>query len=274
LRYLFLTQYAAIAKYSLASEPYLHAFHHATKRFGSVIDLLVERTSMNRFALVAMATVFAAGAGVAQASTVGNVTPGWGNGSGTANGQFTIETDSTTGIELGLRAKLRQSPDLIAPVGDVYSVPAGAQIGVPNRAAWNYEFSIYIPATSGLNLNTIHAELTVTDPNSHSATVNPLTQFPDYTGAPGLIVAQNSENPSFTGSTGFPLDTYYNMDTPGNYIFTLAVYGDNAGAKGDLLVSDSMTVAVAPLPSAAWAGLGLMGAVALGGVLRKKFRTA
>ena len=66
--------------------------------------------------------------------------PGWYNGTGNPNGGFTI--DNENGVEVGLRAKLRQNPGVINSPSNVYLVPAGPQTGSPTHAAWNYEFSI------------------------------------------------------------------------------------------------------------------------------------
>ena len=59
--------------------------------------------------------------------------PGWYNGtSPNPNGGFTVDTESN-GIEVGLRAKLRQNPNVINSSTNVYQVPAGSEPGVPAR---------------------------------------------------------------------------------------------------------------------------------------------
>ena len=42
-------------------------------------------------------------------------------------------------LEIGLRVKGRQNPNVIHTPNNVYDVPAGSQPGVPNRAWWNHE---------------------------------------------------------------------------------------------------------------------------------------
>jgi hypothetical protein len=227
------------------------------------------------FALIAAGTITVAGA-AAQASTVydANVSsPGWINGSGNPNGGFTVVQDN--GIELGLRAKYRQNPNVIHSLDNNYSVVPGAQTNTtsggngaaPTRAAWNYEFSINLNptnATSGyLTLNDITAALTISDTHGHSATVNPLTYWADNTGfgpsgktTPAVAatdwLAQNSQNPAFGD---FPLAAFYNMNAPDTYTFKL----DVSGPRGDVLASDTINVTVVPVPSAAWGGLAMLG---------------
>ncbi|MGC4083726.1 MAG: hypothetical protein QM736_16850 [Vicinamibacterales bacterium] len=67
--------------------------------------------------------------------------PGRDNGTGNPQGGFTVVTDN--GIEIGLRAKHRQDPNVIHTSTNVYDVQPGSQDGiVTNRAWWNYEWSI------------------------------------------------------------------------------------------------------------------------------------
>lgn len=201
--------------------------------------------------------------------------PGWYNGTGNPNGGFTI--DNENGVEVGLRAKLRQSPGVIDSPSNVYLVPAGPQPGSPTHAAWNYEFSINL---SGANLTLSDiinkTTLTVTDlTTSATNTVNPFTQFPDYSvyGPDGKnnpadaltnFGAQNSENPAFAG---FPLAGSYNEFAPDTYRFTLNVI-DNGGTQ---LASDTIDVTVAPLPSSLLGGLALLGGLGIL-VTAKRFR--
>src|SRR5579862_6463138 len=79
--------------------------------------------------------------------------PGWYDGSGNPNGGFTIVDDN--GIELGLRAKYRQNPNVIDTPNNVYSVVLGAETAAtsggpsnPSDAAWNYEFSVNLNPTN------------------------------------------------------------------------------------------------------------------------------
>ncbi len=159
---------------------------------------------------------------------------------------------------------------MIDSPNNVYDVPAGPQLSSPSHAAWNYEFSIHLrPGGIGtLTLSDIIATLTVTDPNGHTAQVDPLTHWADdsHYGSlgqdkpadPTVWGAQNSENPIFAD---FPLAAFYNMNTTGNYTFTL----DVTDKSSNLLASDTIVVDVhaTPAPATMWGG-GLMMAAMLG----------
>lgn len=199
--------------------------------------------------------------------------PGWYNGtSPNPNGGFTVDTESN-GIEVGLRAKLRQNPNVINSSTNVYQVPAGPETSAPTRAAWNYEFSINL-GKSGYTLADIQdSTLTIQDitTNGTAQTVNLLTYWSDNTGYNGSttdakaqltdIGAQNSENPAFVGTSGFPLQGTYNEFAPDTYRFTLLVKNDNNNDA--VLATDSIDVTVAPLPSSLWAGIALMGGLGM-----------
>ena len=191
--------------------------------------------------------------------------PGWYDGSGNPNGGFTVDTEN--GIEVGLRVKLRQDPNVIDTPTDVYLVPVGAQLSSPSHAAWNYEFSIDLrPGGVGtLTLSDITASLTITDVTTGAtATVDALGYFGDNSGygTGGKVTpatgaewgSQNSENPIF-GS--FPLAADYDENAVRLYQFDLTV---SEGAT--LLASDTVfaqTVAPEPGPLALVAiGLALM----------------
>jgi hypothetical protein len=209
---------------------------------------------------------------------------GWYDGTGNPNGGFAV--DDENGIEIGLRAKLRQSPDVIDSTNGVYAVPTGAEPSSPSHAAWNYEFAIDLgPGGSpAFTLADVTASLTMTDVNSGTTvTVNALSYFPDdsgfgpsgmTTGAPGSTLtgdewgAENSENPIFAS---FPLSATYDENANDTYIFTLVV--DNAA--GAQLATDTIDVVVgagSPTPEPATFGLFGFGLAALGFVARKRRR--
>jgi hypothetical protein len=221
--------------------------------------------------VLAMAAVLC-GDLAAQADTVSFdanlVAPGYYNGSGNPNGGFTVSTNA--GVEVGLRAKLRQGSGVIDSSNNVYVVPSGSQPGSPTHAAWNYDFSINLQGTSpALTLADITAMLTIKDLTTGapaSTPVDVLTYFGDdasYDGTVhqgGIVVgaygAQNSENPAFGN---FPLAASYDENAPDHYLFTLDV-NTKAGAH---LATDVIEVdAVAtPLPSSVWGGLALLGCI-------------
>jgi len=189
---------------------------------------------------------------------------GWYDGTGNPNGGFTIDLEN--GIELGLRVKLRQSPNVINTPTDLYDVPNGPQLSSPSHAAWNYEFSIDLePNGIGtLTMADIDASLTIIDlTTSATATIDPLTYFPDDSafGPSGKETpqqgtdwgAQNSENPAFAS---FPLAAGYNENAGDLYQFTLAV--TNAAHTSTLATDTIMVQVVTPEPAAAGLfGLGI-----------------
>lgn len=130
--------------------------------------------SMHRSAAVALLFL---GASLAAHSAVlfdQNVTPGVIFGSGNANGSFTVETAS--GVELGLRAKLRhdatgQPQNIFNSNGDgTYSFAAGvAPTQAPPTAVWSFEWTINVntSGTTGLTLDDLTYTLGVdTDPGA------------------------------------------------------------------------------------------------------------
>ena len=185
------------------------------------------------------------------------VPPGWYNGTGPVNGGFTVDTEN--GVELGLRAKERQSATVIDSLTDLYLVQPGAEPGVPNRAWWNWDFSLNLES-SGLNLADVTLALTVTDlTNPASGNITNLLTFFGDNSLNGTIGAQNSENPIF-GS--FPLAGSYNEFSPDTYEFDVTLTQNSNSA---VLATDTILVQVAPEPgSIAFIASGLAGLLLLG----------
>ncbi len=200
---------------------------------------------------------------------------GWFNGSGNPNGGFSV--DDENGIELGLRAKLRQSPNVIDDsTGDVYAVPTGSQTNPTSatHAAWNYEWAIDLSpnGVTGLTLNDVTVSLTMTEvKNGGSATVDPTTYWTDdstfsaFGDLSKITESQNSQNPIFGD---FPLAAEYNENADDTFFFTLTV--DNKA--GAVLASDTMEVVVGAgaVPEPGTFGLIGLGLGALGFVARKR----
>ncbi len=225
----------------------------------------------------------AAAATLAQA---GDVHPGIIWGSGNANGNYTVNTASN--VEVGIRAKLPYVGTTHYDGGNTYTYSAGE--------TWNFDWSINtdVDGTSGLNLGDFTYELSMfklgadgtnpadavtfdlingVDPNhgvswyDHSFGDNSTTEATDTVGDAGnyasLVannnVAQNSWRYIWYSQTGSALEGY-DVNAVGSYIVRLTVL-DGMGAE---VVTTDINVNIVPLPTAAFAGLGLLGA--LGGV--------
>jgi hypothetical protein len=218
----------------------------------------------------------------------------WYNGSGNQNVQGGWTVVDANGIEIGLRAKLKQVDSVINTPTDDYSVPAGACITAPcdnnvpkpALALWNYEFSVNLrPGGNGtLTLSDITTQFIVKDLTtgqsapafdllgptgasfaSDNSAYGPAGKHTGQTGADWSF--QNSENPGFGN---FPLTAFgveaFNPNAARTYEIDLNVFqGTTLLAGTDIEVS-----AVTPEPSA----ILLFGTVALGLFLYRRRRLA
>ena len=211
-------------------------------------------------------------------------------GGGNPSGGWT--TDVQSGIELGLRAKNRNTGDT-SNVNGTYSYATAPA----TRGLWNYEFSINSDTTGSVNLNAYEFYLGADRDASQAidfAYVQPLFHWIDNsygdnstgTGAgdepsdlgeyltfPSLFnIAQNSQNITFGDYPGGGLA----LNPNATYSYELFAVANGAGSAGARLASVSITVVVgqggAPVPEGGTsiALLGL-GALALGGLsMRRK----
>jgi hypothetical protein len=177
-----------------------------------------------------------------------NVTS-WNIGNGQANGNFQVTNGTLAGgtIQLGLRAVMRQGPQ-ITPIEDDYYVPGGSQIGVPNRAAWNFDYSVYYEGVVA-NLDSLTLTITTAD-GSPVGAGNPfnllaMRGFADcHMGtcahpAEPTHYLQDSQNPVFAPWFEAP----FSKSQVGTYHFVLAAKG------GDFTASTAMDVIVTPEPA-------------------------
>jgi hypothetical protein len=75
-------------------------------------------------------------------------------GSGAPNTGWARKRNLDAGIELALKAIMRQGPDIPASYVDSnnlihFEVPSGTQVGNPNRAAWSWNYSIIVGLLPG-----------------------------------------------------------------------------------------------------------------------------
>lgn len=218
---------------------------------------------------------------------------GWYQGTGNPNGGFTLVQDD--GVEIALRAKHRQDPNVIHTSSNLYQVQAGPQSpSVTNRAWWNYEFGVDLSGTTLVLADVAQfSTMTIQDLTAGASnTVNFLNgdqppgpgewNWVDYAtwGPSGeqqetlanqaaLFAtnwgAQNSQNPVFGdfpllynagGLSGYT----YNMYAAHTYRITI----DLRDASNQLLASNSIDIQVVPEPaSLTLMGVGLLTIAAL-----------
>lgn len=225
---------------------------------------------------IAAATAFA---------SAGDVYPGVFFGSGNSNGNFTVNRASN--VEIGMRAKLPYVGTTHYDGDHTYTYTAGT--------TWNFDWSINtdVSGTGGNDLNDFTYVLSMfkrdadgsnsADAESfdlinlafadHSIGNNSTTAANDTvatnsTEYGNLIadnnVAQNSWRYAFFNGSGSVIENY-NVNAVGTYLVRLTAY-DGASE----VVSTDITVNVVPLPTAAFAGLGLLGVLGGARVIRRR----
>ena len=207
--------------------------------------------------------------------------PGTYFGTGNSAGGWTVNT--TSSVEVGLRAKYRFGAEIDTPT-DVYDVLAGPCIiapcnqsgNKPALALWNFDYSINLAGT-GLTLPDV-AQYTILTIEvwdgltqiGTTQTIKPLVDItdnwviggdPNHVGRlAGNNVAQNSENPGWF-IPGF--------DPNAGYLYEIAL--DVRNSSNVSLASTEIDVQVSPEPSAViLLGTALLGAF----VMARRRRTA
>ncbi len=220
--------------------------------------------------LAAVAASLALAGTFARADSLAN---GFNAGTGQPQDIFTVT--SQNGIELGLGAQPRGAslPAVQDLGGGNYAAEPGFAPATV-RAVWNFDYSIDANPTNDpsdtLTLSDLTATLQVTGPNGLNGSFDPLAAGLGNVGvgnAASTTLAQNSENMTFN-LFGPPIG--FDVNTPGTYNFLLTVKNTISGA----ITTDSINVTVAPLPSAAGMGVGMLGLTGAAALLRKKLRTA
>lgn len=193
-------------------------------------------------------------------------------GSGIGNGDFSIDTNDSSGLQVGLRAGLRffgPLPTDGVPGDATYFAPSGNSpvsgsdpTPAPGLATWNFYFHFDQRGVPDL-AQAASLFLTVDlDPTAGTnlLSVDLLPLFPALPMGEDALLIQGSQNLGFGGP---PFDT----SATGTYDFTL----EARDATGAPLASTSIHVNVANVPEATalvtWAGLGLLGFV---GVRRRR----
>ncbi len=185
-------------------------------------------------------------------------------GSGIPNTNFAVNTNTTYGVQTGIKAIERFLGDLpnsgntyIAQPGESPVSGAAGAPADPGRATWNYLYSVDL-GTSGLTFADVAVIVTIDfDPAVGNSNVFEFELVSALGGSiDGQTLFQDSQNLGFGfwQAIGDPNITPFDPFAPGEYTMNIRVIRDSDEA---LLSEVGMTVVVVPTPMAA--GLGLAG---------------
>lgn len=232
-------------------------------------------------------------AAFASCAIAGDVNPGVIFGSGNANGSFTISENSN--VEIGLRGKLRYNSSGVPENTfnwdgvDTYTFDPADSANPSNRSVFNFEFAINTDVNdatnSGNDLNDFTYLLTVSRLNDDGMGVTELFAFDpinvDYadhsigdnatTSSTDTVAASAMQYASLIASNNVAQQSwnlgFFNSSPTrgGTYYISLAAFDGMTE-----VTSSDITINVVPLPTAAFAGLGLLGSLAGVRVLRRR----
>jgi len=187
-------------------------------------------------------------------------------GSGNTPFNFSISENQSEGVEIALKAKVRQSGDEVPydPLTNTYLVPTGPQdvangssSSNPDRAAWNFDFSVngdtdddgVLPDGSRVRLE---FDVDISEDVDYRTIAD--ASFQDFltsglvAGSPDETVFDGSQNPAFGFIADlFPESAPYDQDDPGFYnirLSYLSAEGDDDDDDVDVLASVEITVNV------------------------------
>ena len=238
-------------------------------------------------------------AGAASLTLADNVNPGVIFGSGNANGSFTTATEGN--IEIGLRGKLRYNSMGVPEATynydgvDTYTFDPDVSANPANRSIWNFDWSINTdvndPTNSGDNISEFIYALTVSKVAANGMDLIQLFTFDpinvDYADHSigdndtlpnsGVEATTDAEYATLIGNNNVLQQSWNlgffnsNPTAKGTYVISLEVFSaDFAFIPADPIVSDTIYINVVPVPTAVFAGLGMLGALAGVRVVRRR----
>jgi hypothetical protein len=160
-------------------------------------------------------------------------------GSGNTPTLFTIVSNEDAGVEVALKAKIRQAPDVVEPEdGNLYTVPTGtqstewgSQSDNAARAAWSFDFSINadtddngVPADFRIQIDfDVDKSAGIDFVTAYNGTIAQYLDG-DNTSTDGTVV-DNSKNTLFAElSNLFPVSSPYSVDDEGLHTIRLSVF--------------------------------------------------
>lgn len=159
------------------------------------------------------------------------------NGSGNTATNFTIVENDDAGIEIGLKAKIRQGPDVV-PTGNTYVVPDGTQSTANgsqsdnlSRAAWNFDFSVNGDTDNNGVPDDLRVIIDIDVDRTSNISYRKYLDFQfdspvdDSAGDPGATVLDNSKNFIFSEIANlFDPGSPYSPGNTGEHHIRLSVF--------------------------------------------------